>query len=73
MRTLTDEERTEMEAALELVQQTQTDFWMAMGDLEGLLNEVELDGNVDFEDYDVDALLAMEDETEEEETEDDVR
>lgn len=60
-RTLTEEERQELQAALELVQSTQTDFWMALGDLEGLLDyKIDLDGNTDFEDYDVETLLQME-------------
>lgn len=60
-RTLTAEDREELQAALELVQSTQTDFWMALGDLEGLLDyKIDLDGNTDFEDYDVDTLLQME-------------
>lgn len=60
-RTLTAEERQELQAALELVQSTQTDFWMALGDLEGLLDyNIDLDGNTDYEGYDVDTLLQME-------------
>lgn len=61
LRTLTAEDREELQAALELVQSTQTDFWMALGDLEGLLDyKIDLDGNTDFEDYDVETLLQME-------------
>lgn len=62
-RTLTAEERQELQSALELVQSTQTDFWMALGDLEGLLDyNIDLDGNTDFEDYDVETLLQIEQE-----------
>jgi hypothetical protein len=60
VRTLTADERQEMETALKLVQSTQTDFWMALGELEGLLDGVDLDDNRDFEDITVDYLLEME-------------
>ena len=60
-RTLTAEEREELATALELVRSTQTAFWEAMTELEGLMDyAIELDGNTDYEGYDVDTLLQME-------------
>jgi len=63
-RTLTAEEREVMEAALDYVQETQSAYWMALSDLEGLLNGVELDDNRDFEGMTVDHLLEMEEKDE---------
>jgi len=59
-RTLTNDERETLEAALENARQTQTDFWMALGDLESLLDSVEVDENRDLEEITVDDLLEME-------------
>ncbi len=59
-RELTPDEYAEIEAALEQVQATQTALWDALGELEGLLDGVELDANTDYEPYGVEALLEME-------------
>ena len=61
-RTLTPEERMDLEVTLDSVKMHQTDLWMALSDLEGMLeHDVELDANTDYENYTVEHLLEMED------------
>lgn len=60
-----DQRKRELQAALELVRRTQTAFWDALGDLEGLLGGVDLDGARDFLDIEVEDLLDMAEDGEE--------
>lgn len=54
--------KAHLEAALTKVQETQTAFWDALGELEGLLSGVELDSTDGFAGYNVDMLLEKEEE-----------
>ena len=60
-RTLTGEQREELENALKAVEETQTDFWEAVNCLENLLG-IDLGDNSNFSHYDVETLLQMQEE-----------